>query len=88
MRRGRFTLIRQHTAGDEGRLGLVVRIPLNDDCEADQEAFSEPKIEADDFSFSPLGKVGSFEPSLARRYCVSERPTPSFMPSVESHFVG
>ena len=26
MRRGRFTLIRQHTAGDEGRLGLVVRI--------------------------------------------------------------
>ena len=26
MRRGRFTLIRQHMAGDEGRLGLVVRI--------------------------------------------------------------
>ncbi|MCX6607122.1 MAG: hypothetical protein NTV52_26555 [Acidobacteria bacterium] len=38
---------------------------LNDDCEADQEAFSEPKIEADDFSFSPLGKlVLSNRPSL------------------------
>ena len=31
MRRGRFTLIRQHMAGDEGRLGLVVRIPLTSD---------------------------------------------------------
>ena len=35
MRRGRFTLIRQHTAGDEGRLGLVVRIQLTGDAPRD-----------------------------------------------------
>jgi len=31
-------------------------------------AFSEPKIEANDFSFSPLRKVVFFEASFAQRY--------------------
>ena len=52
-------------AGDQGRDRSAT---FKCDCEAGRDAFSEPKIEANDFSFSPLRKVGFFKASLAQRY--------------------
>ena len=42
-------------AGDQGRDRSAT---FKCDCEAGRDAFSEPKIEANDISFSPLRKVG------------------------------